>query len=43
MSLPDYCAPRKLFIVESIPRSALGKVLSAEISKISLPSPIENS
>lgn len=34
MSLPDYCAPRKLFIVESIPRSALGKVLSAEISKI---------
>jgi O-succinylbenzoic acid--CoA ligase len=33
-SLPDYCAPHKLFIVESIPRSALGKVLSAEISKI---------
>ena len=34
MSLPDYCAPHKIFIVESIPRSALGKVLSAEISKI---------
>jgi O-succinylbenzoic acid--CoA ligase len=33
-SLPDYCAPHKLFIVESIPRSALGKVLTAEVLKI---------
>ena len=33
-TLADYCAPRKLFIVESIPRSALGKVLSAEVLKI---------
>lgn len=33
-SLPDYCAPHKLFIVESIPRSALGKVLAAELLKI---------
>jgi O-succinylbenzoic acid--CoA ligase len=33
-TLPDYCAPQKLFIVESIPRSALGKVLSAEVLKI---------
>ena len=33
-SLPDYCAPHKLFIVEHIPRSAIGKVLTVELSKI---------
>jgi len=32
-SLPDYCAPKKLFIVEQIPRSALGKVRISELLK----------
>lgn len=30
-SQPDYCAPQKLFIVNQIPRSSLGKVLMSEL------------
>ncbi len=30
-SLPDYCAPHRLFIVDRIPRSALGKVQISEL------------
>jgi acyl-CoA synthetase (AMP-forming)/AMP-acid ligase II len=33
-SLPDYCAPQKLFIVDQIPRSALGKVQISELLKL---------
>ena len=32
-SLPDYCAPKKLFSVDEIPRSALGKVRATELLK----------
>ena len=31
--LPDYCAPQKIFIVDEIPRSALGKVRTTELLK----------
>ena len=30
-TLPDYCAPQRIFIVDQIPRSALGKVRTAEL------------
>ena len=30
-SLPDYCAPQKIFIVKQIPRTALGKVRTSEL------------
>ena len=32
-SLPDYCAPQKILIVDQIPRSALGKVRTSELLK----------
>jgi O-succinylbenzoic acid--CoA ligase len=31
MTLPDYCAPKKVFIVDEIPRSSLGKALMSEL------------
>ena len=33
-SLPDYCAPQKILIVDQIPRSALGKVRTSELLKL---------
>lgn len=33
-SLPDYCAPNKLFIIDEIPRSTLGKVQVSELLKL---------
>ncbi len=30
-TLPDYCAPQRIFIVDQIPRSALGKVRTTEL------------
>ena len=33
-SLPDYCAPNKIFIVDQIPRSTLGKVQVSELLKL---------
>ena len=30
-SMPDYCAPQKLFVVSQIPRTALGKVRMSEL------------
>ncbi|HBQ51777.1 MAG: hypothetical protein EBV58_02280 [Actinobacteria bacterium] len=33
-SLPDYCAPQKLYIVDRIPKSSLGKVLMTELPMI---------
>ncbi|MDP5087735.1 MAG: hypothetical protein NWP41_03465, partial [Ilumatobacteraceae bacterium] len=35
LTLPDYCAPKKLFVVDQIPRSSLGKVLMSDLSKLS--------
>ena len=35
LTLPDYCAPKKLFVVDQIPRSSLGKVLMIDLSKLS--------
>jgi O-succinylbenzoic acid--CoA ligase len=31
LTLPDYCAPKKVFIVDEIPRSSLGKALMSEL------------
>jgi len=31
LTLPDYCAPKKVFIVDQIPRSSLGKALMSEL------------
>ena len=31
LTLPDYCAPKKVFIVDEIPRSSLGKALKSEL------------
>jgi O-succinylbenzoic acid--CoA ligase len=31
LTLPDYCAPKKVFIVDDIPRSSLGKALMSEL------------
>lgn len=33
-SLPDYCAPRRLFIVDQIPRTTLGKVRISDLPKL---------
>jgi len=33
-SLPDYCAPKQIFIVDQIPRSVLGKVRTTELLKL---------
>ena len=33
-SLPDYCAPNKMFIVDQIPRSTMGKVQVSELLKL---------
>ncbi|MFM7493976.1 MAG: AMP-binding enzyme, partial [Acidimicrobiaceae bacterium] len=30
-TLPDYCAPKKVFIVDEIPRSSLGKALISDL------------
>ena len=35
LTLPDYCAPKALFVVDQIPRSSLGKVLMSDLSKLS--------
>ncbi len=35
LTLPDYCAPKNLFVVDQIPRSSLGKVLMIDLSKLS--------
>ena len=35
LTLPDYCSPKKLFVVDQIPRSSLGKVLMIDLSKLS--------
>ncbi|PHX94273.1 MAG: hypothetical protein CK542_01470 [Acidimicrobium sp.] len=34
-TLPDYCAPRKLFVVKQIPKSSLGKVQMTQLLKLS--------
>lgn len=34
-TLPSYCAPRRLTIVDELPRSALGKVLTNELRSLS--------
>jgi len=33
-SLPDYCAPKQIFLVDQIPRSVLGKVRTTELLKL---------
>ncbi len=35
LTLPDYCAPKKVYIVDEIPRSSLGKPLISELSNSS--------
>ena len=35
LTLPDYCAPKKVYIVDEIPRSSLGKPLISELSNTS--------
>lgn len=32
LSLPDYCTPKKVYIVDEIPRSSLGKALISELT-----------
>ena len=34
MTLPDYCAPQKIYLVAEIPRSALGKPKFVELNKM---------
>lgn len=34
-TLPDYCAPHKLFVVKQIPKSSLGKVQMTQLLKLS--------
>ena len=38
-SLPDYCAPQKLFFVDQLPRTSLGKVQMSELLKLASDSP----
>ena len=38
-SLPDYCAPQKLFVIDQIPRTSLGKVQMSELLKLASDSP----
>jgi len=32
-TLPDYCAPKKIYLVDEIPRSSLGKAFVSELSR----------